>query len=148
MVIDPALDVWVWATALLLLVVLAARAWFVETGRARLGRTPVKVRALTATAVVVLAGLVGLLVRQGGAQLVDAIATGTQPVVLVPGQPLDPAAGGAPADPAADPAAPPGDPAAPPADPAAPAGDPAAPPVDPAAPPGAGAAPVGAGPGG
>ncbi|MCY7340882.1 MAG: hypothetical protein LH603_03225 [Pseudonocardia sp.] len=101
MVIDPALDIWVWATAALLLVVMGARAWVVETGRGQLGRTPATVRVLTGSTVAVLAVLAGLLVMQGGAQLTEALLTGTDPATA--GEQGDPAVG--------DPG--PGDPAAP-----------------------------------
>ena len=43
-------DGWVWASFGLLLVLLGARAWVVETGHATLGRTPVKVKVLTGAA--------------------------------------------------------------------------------------------------
>jgi hypothetical protein len=121
--IDPALDPWVWLAFLLFLVVIAARAWVVETGRERLGRTPAKVKVLTATTVVVLVGLTGLVVVQGGYLLLESIITGTDPSTTVyapdPDEPADP--------PPADPNAP-VDPNAPPVDPNAPAGGPAAPP--------------------
>jgi hypothetical protein len=133
LVINPAQDIWVWLTFALFLVVVAARAWVVETGQGRLGRTPVKVKLLTATSVLVLLGLTTLIAVQGGALLVESIVTGTDPATKVYG----PDAGdsgdagtdpNAPADPNApvDPNAP--DPDAP-ADPNAPAATPAAPPA-------------------
>lgn len=97
--------IWAWLTFAVLLGLLAARAWVVETGQGRLGRAPAKVRVLTAATVLVLAGLVTLLVVQGGATLVEAIVTGTDPLAItdaeVPG-PVDPNAPAppAPADPA------------------------------------------------
>jgi hypothetical protein len=63
-------DAWVWASCGLLLALLGARAWVVETGHATLGRTPVKVKVLTAACGVALAGVVGLLAVNGGARLV------------------------------------------------------------------------------
>jgi hypothetical protein len=136
LVINPAQDIWVWLTFALFLVVVAARAWVVETGQGRLGRTPVKVKLLTATTVLVLLGLTTLIAVQGGALLVESIVTGTDPATKVYG----PDAGdsedagtdsNAPADPNApvDPDAP-ADPNAPPDPnaPAAPAANPAAPP--------------------
>ena len=143
LVINPAQDIWVWLTFALFLVVVAARAWVVETGQGRLGRTPVKVKLLTATTVLVLLGLTTLIAVQGGALLVESIVTGTDPATKVYGpdagdsgdsgdagtDPNAPADPNAPVDPnaPADPNAPP-DPNAP-AAPAAPAADPAAPPA-------------------
>jgi hypothetical protein len=140
LVINPAQDIWVWLTFALFLVVVAARAWVVETGQGRLGRTPVKVKLLTATTVLVLLGLTTLIAVQGGALLVESIVTGTDPATKVYGpdagdsgdsgdagtDPNAPADPNAPVDPnaPADPNAPP-DPNAP----AAPAADPAAPPA-------------------
>jgi hypothetical protein len=110
-VFNPALDVWIWITCLALLGVLGARAWVVETGQGRLGRTPAKVQVLTAASAGVLVLLVVLVAVQGGALLVNSILTGTDPLVA--------GSAGAPVDPAAvDPAAVPVDPNAP----AAPAG--------------------------
>ncbi len=83
--IDPALDGWVWATALLLLAVLGARAWVVETGQGRLARTPARVRVLTGTSAAVLVVLVVLLTIQGGAQLAGALITGSDPAVAAVG---------------------------------------------------------------
>jgi len=77
--IDPSHDVWVWATGALLLMLLAARAWVVETGRARLGRTSRQVKTLTGASAVVLLGLVVLLGMQGGAVLVSSIVHKTDP---------------------------------------------------------------------
>lgn len=71
--IDPALDGVVWAVGFLFLALMGARAWAVETSKSRLGRTTVRVRVLTAATVVTLAGLVGLLAVQGGAQFVEAV---------------------------------------------------------------------------
>lgn len=80
--IDPALDVWVWVAVVVLLVMLGARAWVVETGQGRLGRTPVKVRLLTAGVYVALAGLVAMMAMQGGTLLVNSIITGTDPAAV------------------------------------------------------------------
>ena len=136
--INPALDIWVWVACLALLAMLGARAWVVETGQGRLGRTPVQVKVLTGGVVVVMAGLFGLLALQGGILLVDSLITGTDPSIAYYG--TDEGDGGgddggadAPADPApADPAAPPA--GAPPAG-APPAG--VAPPAGGVAPPAA-----------
>ncbi|MFC4947691.1 hypothetical protein [Pseudonocardia sp. GCM10023141] len=103
---DPSLDVWVWVAVLLLLIVLGARAWVVETGSLRVGRTPVKVRVLTYASVAVLAGLVALLGVQGGGLLVQSVVTGTDPskqAQIDQGQVPDPNAPAVPAAP--DPAA-------------------------------------------
>lgn len=54
--INPAHDVWVWATAALFLVLVAARARVVETGRTRLGRTSRQVKTLTGASAVLLVG--------------------------------------------------------------------------------------------
>lgn len=123
--IDASLDIWVWVTCLVLLGVLGARAWFVETGRVRLGRAPAKVRALTGASVGVLAVLAVLVTTQGGYLLFHSIVTGTDPADTIgtqvaadppvagdPAAPGGPAAGGEPAPPAAPPAG--GGPAAPP----------------------------------
>lgn len=77
--INPANDVWVWATAGLFLVLMAARAWVVETGRVRLGRTSRQVKTLTGASAVVLVGLVALLAMQGGTLMVTSIINGTDP---------------------------------------------------------------------
>ena len=77
--IDPSLDVWVWVACLVLLALLGARAWVVETGQGRLGRTPVQVRVLSAGVVLAVVGLFGMLAMQGGVLLVDSIVTGTDP---------------------------------------------------------------------
>ena len=91
--IDPANDVWVWATAALFLALMAARAWVVETGRVRLGRTSRQVKTLTAASAVVLVGLVALLGMQGGALMVTSIVNGTDPSKSVYGPaPAAPAA--------------------------------------------------------
>jgi len=63
-------DGWVWASFGLLLVLLGARAWVVETGHATLGRTPVKVKVLTGACGVAVALVVGLVAAAGGARLV------------------------------------------------------------------------------
>ena len=80
--IDPALDVWVWVAVLVLLVMLGTRAWVVETGQGRLGRTSVKVRLLTAGVYAALAGLVAMMAMQGGNLLVNSIITGTDPAAV------------------------------------------------------------------
>jgi hypothetical protein len=111
-VIDPARDIWVWAACLVLLILLGARAYVVETGQGRLGRTPAKVRVLTGGVVVAILGLFGLLAMQGGILLVDSLVNGTDPAAVYYGQ-TDDTDAGAQADPDA-----PADPNAP-----APAGD-------------------------
>ena len=63
-------DGWVWASFGLLLALLGARAWVVETGHATLGRTPVKVKVLTGACGVAVALVVGLVAANGGARLV------------------------------------------------------------------------------
>jgi hypothetical protein len=78
--IDPALDIWVWILAGVLLVLLGARAWVVETGRRQFGGTPSRVRALTVVSGVVLVAVVTLFFTQAGALLVQAVVTGTDPV--------------------------------------------------------------------
>jgi hypothetical protein len=78
-VINPADDVWVWASAALFLALMAARAWVVETGRTRLGRTSRQVKTLTGASAVVLVGLIALLGMQGGVLMVTSIVNGTDP---------------------------------------------------------------------
>lgn len=100
--INPANDVYVWGCALLVIVLMAVRAWTVETGTVRLGRTPTRVRALTAAVVVALVALVVLTAVQGGALFVHSVLTHTDPskipnVVL----PANPAPAPAPAAPGA-----------------------------------------------
>src|SRR4051812_37757616 len=114
-VLNPAFDVWVWLTLLLFLIVVGARAWVVETGQGRLGRTPVKVKLLTATSVLVLLGLLTLITMQGGYLLVSSLITGSDPSTAVYGPSSD-SGSNAPADPNA--------PANPPANPNAPANAP------------------------
>jgi hypothetical protein len=99
--INPALDVWVWVASALLLAVLGARAWVVETGQARLGRTPVKVRVMTGAVVVVLVALFGLLAMQGGILLVDSLLSGTDPAAVYYGPDGEPGGGDDAGDPAA-----------------------------------------------
>jgi hypothetical protein len=119
--LNPQLDVVVWILVALVLVLLGARAWAVETGAARPGRAPAKVRVLTVASVFAIGGLFTMMWIQGGWLLFDALVNGTDPEAVL------------------YPAAPPADPAAPP--PAGPA------PADgaPAAPAGAGDAPAPAG---
>jgi hypothetical protein len=101
--INPAYDVWVWGTAVLFLLLMGARAYAVETGQVRLGRTPAMARALTVAIVLVLVALCGLLAKQGGTLLFSSIVHHTDPskipnVVLDPNQPAAiPAAGQQPA---------------------------------------------------
>ena len=144
--IDPRFDVLVWAAVLLLLLLMGARAWAVETAEARHYRRSARVRALNGATALAIVALVGLLAMQGGLVFVQAVATRTDPETFVTvvgdddnadqavpdpdDQPDQPAA---PADPNAPPA---GAPAA--ADPNAPAPQGANPPAGggaPAAPP-------------
>ena len=97
--INPAFDVWVWATGLLFLVLMGVRAYVVETGQVRLGGTPAAARLLTMAIFLVLIGLGGLLALQGGTLLVSSIVNHTDPS-LIPNVVLDPT------PPAPDPAAP------------------------------------------
>lgn len=123
--IDPRLDVVVWGAVLLLLVLMGARAWAVETAEARHYRRSARVRMLGGATALALVALVGLMAMQGGALLVQAIATRTDPqtFVTVVGEegisdPAVPDPDDQPADPGAPPAGAPG-PGAP--DPNAPA---------------------------
>jgi hypothetical protein len=68
-----AADVGVWVALGLLLALLGARAWVVETGHAVLGRTPVKVKVLTAACALAAAVVVGAATFDGGAQLVSLL---------------------------------------------------------------------------
>ena len=113
--INPAYDVWVWGASALFLVLMGARAYVVETGSVRLGRTPASARALTALIAVVLVALGWLLAIQGGTLLFSSIVHHTDPskipnVVLDPNpQPANAVVPANPADPAApQPAAPAG----------------------------------------
>ena len=63
-------DGWAWVSLGLLLALLGARAWVVETGHATLGRTPVKVTVLTGACGLAVALVVGLVTVNGGARLV------------------------------------------------------------------------------
>jgi hypothetical protein len=94
MVIDPALDVWVWITAAVFLGVLGARAWVVETGQRQLGGTPTRVRTLTLVAGVVLTVLLVLFMTQAGALLLRSLTTGTDPISLIGGTDGEPTPGG------------------------------------------------------
>jgi hypothetical protein len=137
-VIDPRLDVVVWGAVLLLLLLMGARAWAVETAEARHYRKSARVRLLNGATALALVALVGLMAMQGGVVLVQAIATRTDPetFVTVIGEDNDtdqavpdpddkPDQPAAPADPNAPPAGAPGaaDPNAPPA-PGAPGANP------------------------
>ncbi|HEY0813049.1 MAG TPA: hypothetical protein VGE11_07185 [Pseudonocardia sp.] len=106
--INPAHDGWVWGAGVLFLLLIGARAYTVETGQVRLGRTPALARMLTAGSVLVLVVLCGLLAMQGGTLLFSSIVHRTDPskipnVVLDPSQPVD---GGDNAPDPAQPAAP------------------------------------------
>jgi hypothetical protein len=142
-VIDERLDIVVWAAVLLVLLLMGARAWAVETAEARHYRTSARVRVLTGATALAIVALVGLMAMQGGIILVQAVATSTEPddfvTIVRPDGTVDPPGDATTVAPA-DPNAPPPDPNAPPADPNAPAapdpnaptgGDPAAPPPAP-----------------
>ncbi|HZG88832.1 MAG TPA: hypothetical protein VEZ42_01330 [Pseudonocardia sp.] len=102
MVIDPAMDKWVWISAAVFLALLGARAWVVETGQRQLGGTPARVRVLTVGAGVMLSLIVVLFMAQAGALLVQSLLTGTDPIALLGGADGQPVPGGqAPADPGA-----------------------------------------------
>jgi hypothetical protein len=106
-----AADVGVWGALGLVLVLLGARAWVVETGHATLGRTPVRIKVLTGACVLAVAMAVGAVAANGGVQLVGLLldpvkakaledareAAEDAPAPAVPGQP-------APAPPAPGPA--------------------------------------------
>ncbi|MHA6625326.1 hypothetical protein ACU61A_07865 [Pseudonocardia sichuanensis] len=127
------LDVVVWATTLLVFVLLGARAWAVETAGAQLYRTAPKVRVLTIGSWLAVIALVVLLAVQGGVLLAQSIITRTDPsdvVTVVPANPPPPAPVDPNAPPPAEAGTPPADTGAPPA---APGG---AAPADPAVPPG------------
>ena len=138
--IDPRLDILVWAAVLAVLVLMGARAWAVETTAARHYRKSARVRVLNGATAVALVALVGLMAMQGGVVLVQAIATRTDPetfVTVIGGDDnsTDQAVGD-PDDRPDEPAAP-ADPNAPPADPnAPPAGAPGPAEQNPPAPPG------------
>ena len=59
----------VWSSFGLLLVLLGARAWVVETGQTRLGRTPVRVRILTGACALAAVLVVTTVTANGGARL-------------------------------------------------------------------------------
>jgi hypothetical protein len=82
-VIDPRLDVVVWGAVLLLLLLMGARAWAVETAGARQYRKSARVRVLNGATALALVALVGLMAMQGGVVLVQAIATRTDPETFV-----------------------------------------------------------------
>ena len=63
-------DLWVWSSFGLLVALLGARACVVESGQARLGRTPVRVRVLTGACALAAALVVTTVTLNGGAQLV------------------------------------------------------------------------------
>jgi hypothetical protein len=126
--IDPRLDILVWGAVLLLLLLMGARAWAVETTAARHYRKSARVRVLNGATALAFVALVGLMAMQGGVVLVQAIATRTDPETFVtvigdddntdqavadpddqPDQPAAPADPNAPPDQPADPNAPPAD---------------------------------------
>lgn len=106
MAIDPGRDVLVYLALVLFLGMLGARAWVRETGHRQFGGTPTKVRALSIGTGVAGALLVGLVFLQGGAVMVQALLTGTDPIAILGGaDPQDgqggqPGVGGDPATPA------------------------------------------------
>jgi hypothetical protein len=126
--IDERLDIVVWAAVLLVLLLMGARAWAVETAESRHYRTSARVRVLTGATALAIVALVGLMAMQGGIILVQAVATSTEPddfvTIVRPDGTVDPPGDATTVAPA--------DPNAPPPDPNAPAGgDPAAPPPAP-----------------
>jgi hypothetical protein len=135
-VIDERLDIVVWAAVLLVLLLMGARAWAVETAESRHYRTSARVRVLTGATALAIVALGGLMAMQGGIILVQAVATATEPdefvTIVRPDGTVDPPGDETTVAPA-DPNAPPADPNAPAApDPNAPAGGtPAAPPAAP-----------------
>jgi hypothetical protein len=82
-VIDPRLDIFVWAAALLFLVLMGARAWAVETAEARHHRGSARARVLTGATGLALVALVGLVAMQGGIAFVQAVVTRTDPETFV-----------------------------------------------------------------
>jgi len=152
--IDPRLDILVWAAVLLLFLVMGARAWAVETTAARNFRQSARVRLLNGATVAAIVALVGLVAMQGGVAFVQAVITRTDPETFVTVVGEEDNTDQAVPDPDDQPDAP-ADPNAPAAD--APAADPNAPaagapgaadPAPPATPGGAGANPGGANQGG
>jgi hypothetical protein len=135
-VIDPRLDILVWAAVLLVLLLMGARAWAVETAGSRHYRTSARVRVLTGATGLAVVALVGIVAMQGGIAFVQAIVTSTDPETFVTIVGDDETATDAVDDPDDGPQPPgaPADPNAPPADPNAP---PAGPNPAPAEPPGA-----------
>jgi hypothetical protein len=115
--IDPRLDVLVWAAVLLLFLLMGARAWAVETTAARNYRKSARVRALTGATALAAVALVGLVAMQGGVSFVQAVATRTDPETFVTVIGEDDNTDQAVADPDSQPDQP-----AAPADPNAPAG--------------------------
>jgi hypothetical protein len=137
--IDPRLDILVWAAVLALLVLMGARAWAVETTAARHYRKSARVRLLNGATALAIVALVGLMAMQGGVVLVQAILTRTDPETFVTVIGNDDNTDQAVADPDDRPDQPaaPADPNAPPADPnAPPAGAPGPAEQNPPAPPG------------
>ena len=142
--IDPRLDILVWAAVLLVLLLMGARAWAVETAGTRHYRTSARVRVLTGATGLAFVALVGAVAMQGGIAFVQAIVTSTDPETFVTIVGDDDTATDAVGDPDDGPQAP-ADPNAPPAGPN-PA--PAEPPGAPAGGAGAGAGAPPAAPGG
>jgi len=66
-------DVTVWVGLGLVLALIGVRAWVVETGHARLGRTPVKVKVLTAVCALAVAVVAGAVAADGGVQLAGLV---------------------------------------------------------------------------
>ncbi|MGH3588849.1 MAG: hypothetical protein ACRDQ0_21275, partial [Pseudonocardia sp.] len=88
--INERLDVVVWASVLLLFVLLGARAWAVETSGAKLYRTSTRVRALTIASWLAGAAMVGLLAVQGGVILTQSILNRSDPSLTTTVIPADP----------------------------------------------------------
>jgi hypothetical protein len=81
--IDPRLDILVWAAVLALLILMGARAWAVETTAARHYRMSARVRVLNGATALAFVALVGLMAMQGGVVLVQAVLTRTDPETFV-----------------------------------------------------------------
>jgi hypothetical protein len=125
-------DALTWASLGLLLALLGIRAWVVETGHATLGRTPVKVKVLTAACALAVALVAGMVTVAGGAQLVYLLLHPAQAQAIEDAANAAQDASTAPPIPSAEPPPPAPAQPAPSAQPTTPAGRPA--PAAPAAP--------------
>lgn len=107
MIFNPVIDIWIWSIVGAFLALMGIRAWIIENGQGRLGRTPAKVKVLNGTIAAVVGALVVMLTVQGGALLVTSVVTRTDPskAVAQPDPNAPPPAAGQPG--AQPPAAPP-----------------------------------------